>query len=297
MYCGALSAQSSPISIRACQCALRPRIRLVALGGMSASDHNDEKAPLLGGGPVVAGDFLWHDEIEVKPLRYSNIPQATSSTYNATLVESMVRYFDDVDSTPLPASRRKLLIALGYADVVRRGRVLTINRGDSNLSYCVSGEKRAGPLVLWVHTLFNGFKSAELRKRETEIGTKLRAMFKSALGDRVNEMMELAGLATAPEKQGRGYATALVKALNDMADARGCAVFVITDDAKWFYEELGYVVVAEDWAGVDNPKWKGDPVPVRLMVREPRSTGGFVTVHDVEKGLMEVVCGGRRESA
>ncbi len=27
-------------------------------------------------------------------LHAANIPQATSSTYNATLVESMVRYFD-----------------------------------------------------------------------------------------------------------------------------------------------------------------------------------------------------------
>ncbi|TFK88067.1 hypothetical protein K466DRAFT_87689 [Polyporus arcularius HHB13444] len=62
---------------------------------MSASDYNDEKAPLLGGGPVVAGNFhTWDDDIEVKPLRYSDIPQATSSTYKATLVESMVRYFD-----------------------------------------------------------------------------------------------------------------------------------------------------------------------------------------------------------
>ncbi|RDX44722.1 hypothetical protein OH76DRAFT_1046452 [Lentinus brumalis] len=239
------------------------------------------KAALLSGGPTSLGRLqTLHDEIEVKPLRYSSIPQAASNTYDATRVESMARYFDDVDSTPLSVSRKKFLIALNYADVVRRGRVFTINRGDSNLAYREPGEKRADSLIIYIASLFNPFKSAELRKRETEIGTKLRTMFKSALGDRVNDMMELAGLATAPEKQGRGYATALVKFLNDMADARGRAVYLITDDAKWFYEELGYVLVAEDWAGVDNPKWKGDPVPVRIMVREPQSARRLV---DAEK--------------
>lgn len=87
----------------------------------------------------------------------ASIPQAASNTYDATRVESMARYFDvgpmgppsssiqcaltpsshafqDVDSTPLSVSRKKFLIALNYADVVRRGRVFTINRGDSNLA-------------------------------------------------------------------------------------------------------------------------------------------------------------------
>ena len=88
------------------------------------------------------------------------------------------------------------------------------------------------------------------------MGTKLRAMLKSVFGERVDQMMELSGLATSPAKQGRGYATALVRTLNDMvksaayltfdmnascaharvllhvrqADSRGCAVWVFTDD-------------------------------------------------------------------
>ena len=129
------------------------------------------------------------------------------------------------------------------------------------------------------------------------MGTKLRAMLKSVFGERVDQMMELSGLATSPAKQGRGYATALVRTLNDMvrstahltfgmnvscaharvllhvrqADSRDCAVWVFTDDAKWFYEELGYVLVAEEWAGVDNPKWKGDPVPLRVVSRKEQN--------------------------
>ncbi len=72
-----------------------------------------------------------------------------------------------------------------------------------------------------------------------------------------------------------GLAKMLIRVLLwvQQADARGRAVYVITDDAKWFYEELGYVLVAEDWAGVDNPKWKGDPVPVRLVSQSTRVLG------------------------
>ncbi len=56
--------------------------------------------------------------------------------------------------------------------------------------------------------------------------------------------------------------------------------YVITDDAKWFYEELGYALVAEDWAGVDNPEWKGDPVPVRTVSRvdQESSRGHYADV-------------------
>lgn len=96
------------------------------------------------------------------------------------------------------------------------------------------GEERAGSVLRWVISLLDSGKSAEMRKvcrgctspmlielqstqRETEIRTKLNTMIKSALGDRRGSMMELAGLATAPAKQGRGYATALVKELNNKA--------------------------------------------------------------------------------
>ncbi|RPD62152.1 hypothetical protein L226DRAFT_535520 [Lentinus tigrinus ALCF2SS1-7] len=253
-----------------------------------ASYYHEEKAALLGGGrpaSLTYGRFeTLEGEIEVKPLRYSDIPRAVRCTYAATRVESVSRYFDDADRGPLKLPQM-LFVTLSFVDNVRLGRAVTINHGDSVLSYREPGDARAGPLLSWVLKLpfFDRVKSSELRKREIEVGTKLRAMIKSALGDRVSEMMELSGLATAPAKQGRGYATALVKYLNDMADARGRAVWVFTDDAKWFYEELGYVLVAEDWAGVDNPKWNGDPVPLRVMLREPKPRD---LVDVAEKGLV-----------
>ncbi|RPD62151.1 hypothetical protein L226DRAFT_613462 [Lentinus tigrinus ALCF2SS1-7] len=249
---------------------------------MAPYDHDEEKVALLGGSSTsYASVETLNSEITVKPLRYSEIPQAVSNTYTATRAESLSRYLDDGNHTPFGVWHKKLLIALNYTERIHRGRVLTVDHGDSTISFIEPGEPRTGPLLRWIISLLkSGKKSAEMRKREAEIATKLETMIKSALGDRRASMMVLSGLATAPAKQGRGYATALVKTLNDKADALGCAVWLITDDAKWFYEDLGYVLVAEDWAGVDNPKWKGGPVPLRIMVRECKSV-------DVQMGCGE----------
>lgn len=49
------------------------------------------------------------------------------------------------------------------------------------------------------------------------------------------------------------------------ADAQGRSTFVVTSDAYRFYEAVGYKLVGERWLGVDNPRWKGEPVPVRVV--------------------------------
>ena len=48
---------------------------------------------------------------------------------------------------------------------------------------------------------------------------------KNALGDRINEMMILGGIATAPEMQGRGYASTLVRLLN--AEVSTSIIFIL----------------------------------------------------------------------
>ena len=117
-------------------------------------------------------------------------------------------------------------------------------------------------------------------------------MLESALGARVHDMLEIQSLATAPAKQGRGYASALVRAVNDLvrsllppppsplrvvarwdwaltrraqADSLGRAVYVVTTDAYRFYERLGYGLVGEVWIGDANPRWRGPPAAIRLV--------------------------------
>ena len=47
-----------------------------------------------------------------------------------------------------------------------------------------------------------------------EFSTKYRECMKRVLGDKLNTMICLGSLATAPEKQHRGYATTLVQLVN-----------------------------------------------------------------------------------
>lgn len=118
----------------------------------------------------------------------------------------------------------------------------------------------------------------------------VRAMYKAVFGGSPEGLFEITTLATAPEKQGRGYGSALVAAVHDkvnqplllymparnlsaradvhwatQADARGAATFLLTSDAKGFYEVVGYTMVAETVVGLDNPKWTGGPVALRVV--------------------------------
>ena len=62
-------------------------------------------------------------------------------------------------------------------------------------------------------------------QRQKEFYDAYVALQAATIGDRAASMVELASLETAPEKQGRGYATALVEALNAIVSLWRCAPF------------------------------------------------------------------------
>ena len=53
-------------------------------------------------------------------------------------------------------------------------------------------------------------------QRKQEALNLVAGMLKSLLGDTIDDMFEIQALATLPSKQGRGYATALMKVVHDM---------------------------------------------------------------------------------
>ena len=59
----------------------------------------------------------------------------------------------------------------------------------------------------------------ERAQRKREFVEMLWPMLDSALGARMQEMMEIQSLSTAPSKQGRGYASALVQVVNDLVSS------------------------------------------------------------------------------
>ncbi|KAI0706865.1 hypothetical protein C8T65DRAFT_651150 [Cerioporus squamosus] len=169
--------------------------------------------------------------------------------------------------------RQWIDVVARFTDAVNRGKINTVDNGDSFLYYGVPGDNKMRAPFSWILSLVNALANREVRKRKNEYITKAKALIDTAIGEKASEdLFEVQGLGTVPEKQGRGYATALISVVHDMADAQGRATFVLTGDAWKFYESVGYKLIGEDWFGNDNPKYHGSPGPIRLMMRMPPPT-------------------------
>ncbi|RDX44754.1 hypothetical protein OH76DRAFT_1408834 [Lentinus brumalis] len=229
---------------------------------------SDESTLLLAGEKPL-GDFQDLD-IEVKPLPYRNIPRAVDGDFKAFANNSMQRYLKDAENSRVHHVLKWIDSVVRFTDAVKRGKIITVDRGDAVLLYGVPGNNTEKPPFSWIVSLLGLLGSRELRKRRKEIIAKSHALLEAAIGERVDELFEVQRLATVPAKQGRGYATALISVVHDLADAQGRATYVFTGDTWKFYESVGYKLVGEDWFGNDNPKYHGPPGPIRLMLREPQ---------------------------
>ncbi|TFK85838.1 hypothetical protein K466DRAFT_174382 [Polyporus arcularius HHB13444] len=227
---------------------------------MARAAASDESTPLLTG-----EKHLDEHDVQVKPLQYRDIPRAISGATKAFANDSMMLYFKEPESSRLFHLRLWIDIAARLTDCVIRGKVNTVDHGDAFLFYGIPGDSRHKPPFSWILSLLPKLGNWEVRKRRNEFLTKAKALIETALGDQVDNLFEVQGLATVPSKQGRGYATALISVVHEMADVQGRATFVITGDAYKFYESVGYKLIGEDWFGNDNPKYHGPPGPIRLV--------------------------------
>lgn len=128
-----------------------------------------------------------------------------------------------------------------------------------------------------IHTVVIGVldkvtRSKEQQKRLDEISSKLDAIVEATLGERVKEMFSVNALSTHPAYQRRGYGSALVNAITHQADIEGRATYLLSSNIAntGFYNSLGFITVAEAQIGSENPTWHKPPIPVPLMVREPK---------------------------
>ena len=58
--------------------------------------------------------------------------------------------------------------------------------------------------------------SNPVSQRKREFGSKVGQMLKASFGDQIAGMLEIRGLATAPDKRRRGYATILMRLAHEM---------------------------------------------------------------------------------
>ncbi|KAI0375745.1 hypothetical protein BV20DRAFT_959781 [Pilatotrama ljubarskyi] len=135
------------------------------------------------------------------------------------------------------------------------------------MKYGAPGNNQSSKLYEVLISLLELFDPAEVKRRKKEALEKIQALAKAVFSDKVEEMYEIQALATAPEAQGQGYASALVTTATDMADAAGNDTWVLTTEAYRFYEPLGFVVMGECTVGESNPTWDRPPVILRAMLR------------------------------
>ncbi|KAH9937501.1 uncharacterized protein B0H18DRAFT_199934 [Fomitopsis serialis] len=226
------------------------------------------------------------EKLRPEPLTFGDLPYTVDAAVRANWDDPLGNYADytpDSRETPAQrASRLRISMYTMFIDDIRRHEIWTINHGDSILRFSPApvtvprGRKALNGLINSIVRrflkLFTLYQSKEQKKRRTEVHEKLTAAIASALGDRAAELISLDGLCTAPEKQGLGYASVLLDELFTMADAQSRGTWLITTHrTQTFYERFGFKTIASFSVGETNPTWKGDPVIVCLMLREPET--------------------------
>ncbi|KAI0089124.1 hypothetical protein BDY19DRAFT_125776 [Irpex rosettiformis] len=172
----------------------------------------------------------------------------------------------------------RLSLGLQLGLRVRKGLVWTVGNADSMVDYKPpnQAEDDIDKVVNALMPFFGGVMSQMLSPQQKKRGATFSKAFREALesvGERRKEMFELSGLATRPAMQGRGYGSALVRLVTDIADAEGRATWLGSSNVvnTGFYEYLGFRIVESITLGESDPTWNEDPIVVNLMIREPRA--------------------------
>ncbi|KAI0332747.1 hypothetical protein GY45DRAFT_442204 [Cubamyces sp. BRFM 1775] len=198
-------------------------------------------------------------------MGYGEIPRSADSMHRAFLSNPITAYNRAVDTAPFLDVRWRIRQNMTLLDAVIQGRVLCVNQGDALLIYGAPGNNHTSRIYNFFFDILQRFNTDELNARKSEFRVKIQRMVQAAFGAKAKDMYYIHILGTAPEVQGRGYASALVNTVTAMADAEGRDTWLITADATPFYEKLGFVVVQEDSLGAENPTWGSKPVPICIV--------------------------------
>ncbi|EKM56557.1 uncharacterized protein PHACADRAFT_253756 [Phanerochaete carnosa HHB-10118-sp] len=229
------------------------------------------------------------EKVTPQLMQYKDVPKVYETIEKSIAADPLDRYMSNTPDNHKKTKRwkagRKAMIYLQWYKAIYDEAAWTVNRGESLIGLGDPTRKES-PLDKVLGSLFvqliKGIRdlaeSKEQRKRSTEFMNKAMNTAKEVLGDRTTKMIEVSGLATTPERQGRGYATALAHLATDLADARGVQSWLMSSNTinRGFYHELGFEIVATFYVGNDNPTWNEPPVPIDIMVREPKGASSSV---------------------
>ncbi|CCL98799.1 uncharacterized protein FIBRA_00804 [Fibroporia radiculosa] len=220
----------------------------------------------------------WHSSPPiVAHMKYTHIPagvRAIEAAFEHDPLKCYINDTPDARNSRLRNAYLRLGLVIQLSMYVHQKEVYTVDGGDAIASYSRTGDM--GPLFRFFAPIFRAldmFSSPEQKRRRAEANSKLNAANEAIFGKGPYDMVLLMELATTPEKQGRGYGTALVAAVTDIADAIGKRTWLQSSNIAntMFYERCGFVTVGGYKLGDTNPTWTKPPVIVRIMMREPRT--------------------------
>ncbi|THH05042.1 hypothetical protein EW145_g5086 [Phellinidium pouzarii] len=219
-------------------------------------------------------------QIKVERLSFRDIDSARISVENAFEEDPLCEYLRDKQTKKsgfLKGIISSLQLDARFVLAVHTKTAFTVDHGKALAIYVPAassaGKPRPTPLKLFLQQLVkilsytsNWLNTPEQKKKYEG---KLADLVRDGVGKKVNEMVFLHGLATSPEHQGKGYGTALVKTVTDIADAEGRECYLLSSNINntSFYNSCGFYSFKETVFGADNPTWKKDPIVVPLMVR------------------------------
>ncbi|KAH9849614.1 hypothetical protein C2E23DRAFT_354743 [Lenzites betulinus] len=234
---------------------------------LRTAQHTSEATPLLIPPRATLED--------VRPLRFTELLRGMNCTSRAfDNGNSLMRYIQSANTWPLAGFRVWLTKLLTYGSSICQGRVLTVGAGAAILIYSTPKVNKHHWLIGFLVRVLNIFRPAELSRRREEYAAGVRAQVLDAFGAKVGNMYEIQGLATDPAAQGRGYGGLLVKTVTNMSDAEGRDVWVVTSDARPFYERFGFSVKRTVFVGANNPSWAHEPVNISIMHRPAKLPEG-----------------------
>ncbi|KAF9482928.1 hypothetical protein BDN70DRAFT_990714 [Pholiota conissans] len=213
----------------------------------------------------------------IRRLRFSHLWKAAKTYEDAFEFDPCILYLQ-ADGKPSPAATRaRLLVVLGLWSL--KGLFLTINRGSAFIfAYPDVLRRDNAPFERMIDALLsaiaNGAKrTKEQRKRKNEVEEKSKVVLDATIRDRMEDMIRVGPLATEPESQGKGYGGALLEVINDFADERSKAMWLLSSNIlnEPFYNSHGFETVGTFYVGEGNPEWTKKPIPVQIMVREPKN--------------------------
>ncbi|KAG5653455.1 hypothetical protein H0H81_000344, partial [Sphagnurus paluster] len=134
-------------------------------------------------------------------------------------------------------------------------------------------------------------RDPEEERRRKEVDERLSEAAYRAFGRRLDKMWLVEGLWTTLSVQGNGYGGMLLDAVTALVSMRVehstfCSGLINELEADWagestwlqssnientrFYDRHGFQTVETVLIGENNPTWHKKPVPVSIMIREPR---------------------------